>query len=276
MFKLITVLKYLGYYFRYKNKLLFQESNWASGTRVIKDLDKYDVIACQIYSFTTSVLLHRATNNYFIGVVTSAGADTFNTCSIYLRKTGVDTYEFSSSNLQHNALGSHSTMYKNMYGVSRIIGIEPNLSMITEISTGGGVLNLLASLLSGGVRHDQIIANPLENWSIYQREQSKLRERSKLSERIILGWQYQLARICKKVSRWYNLCNYRRTHYGNSVRCTLLRRYGAAQNYRSDKCSSIFIWNNVMFHLHEYFIRNNLEWLEKNVSFLIVWGCSLC
>lgn len=141
MFKLIHALEYLGNYFGMKNKVLYSGSNWASGTRVIKDLDKYDIIACQIYSFTTSVMLHRSTNNYFIGVVTSAGSDTFNTCSLYLRKTGIDTYEFSSSNLQHNASGStaaHSTMYKNVYGITRITGIEPNLSYIQEISSGGG------------------------------------------------------------------------------------------------------------------------------------------
>ena len=147
MFKLISALKYIGYYFRYKNKRLWSGQLVNNQTVTVRDIERYNSIALVLSDYHSNKFICYV-NQYGHcvggGIVTPWSSGGIGNAHALLVKTAANTYRLDndySGYMVNRYSGDHTERIgfsvSGTY-IKEIIGLEPNLSVITEISTGGG------------------------------------------------------------------------------------------------------------------------------------------
>lgn len=160
--KLNQILRNIMNLLAARDKELWSGSNWTEGEKTIPGIDDYSVISVNVYSYSCEILMRR-NGGLFVGICASSSDTAFNTARIMLTNTGEDTYKMDTYSIQHTPSGGHSAIIKAVYGITRIVGVEPIRSKI--LSGGGrllrGILAACRALL-GGVRHEIDVKRHLE------------------------------------------------------------------------------------------------------------------
>lgn len=139
MLKLISILKYIGVYFQYKNKVLW-EGTWKSGAIIVPDALNYDLFYVMVGE--VPCIGYRAGGWFYAFGI----AQDSTTCNSYGLAAYVENFEngfklskATSNFIAHRPGGAHLAVSggNGAETVSKIIGAEPTQDKMLKISTGG-------------------------------------------------------------------------------------------------------------------------------------------
>ena len=159
MFKLIHALKYLGVYFKYKNKVLWEGQLVNNQTITVNDIELYNSIALVLSDHHENKFVcyvNRHGHCVGGGIVTPWSTGGIGNAHAMLKKVGENTYQLDNDYSGY-ALDRYSSNHTERIGFSvsgtyikEIIGLEPNISKITEFSYGGGGGTKFTSIFASG------------------------------------------------------------------------------------------------------------------------------
>lgn len=143
-------------YFKAKNKLLFtSDSEWSSGTKVIKDISKYQTIRVYPWAGYNGILLERVSDVQFKGegMIAGVSEDSIHTSVGMVLNLSGDTVTPSLNIYMFHQGGTGHPAARTCW-IKKIVGVEPILS-----ESWGGVIKLFvlhvhSLMLRGGVQHE--------------------------------------------------------------------------------------------------------------------------
>lgn len=128
--------KALVEYLSMKNKILFDSgTSWDSGTKTIKDISKYQVLQCNLDLGGCSGIALRHHDTAFFGTANANYPAWFASAAFYIALNGDEaTLSWGwVSNMESQAPYT-------IYGIKRIIGIEPIIPDSLANILGGGTV----------------------------------------------------------------------------------------------------------------------------------------
>lgn len=125
-------------YFQLKNKVLWSSStSWASGTKTIPDISKYQTIQVGVGLGSHEGMLYRHGESFRGSAV--IGYDTWMATQSFVLTLNGDSVTISENQMVgHNGSGNHDAMKNKYYGISQLTGIDPIIpDNLLEIIGGG-------------------------------------------------------------------------------------------------------------------------------------------
>lgn len=128
-------------YFRLKNKVLWSSSTeWASGTKTIKDISKYQTLIADISLGGGQMIMYRRSDTVYWGSAVVDYPTWFATFACTLTLSGDKATIGNTYWLSHNQSSSHGAVNKTS-GIKKIVGLDPIVpNNLQEIVSRGGVL----------------------------------------------------------------------------------------------------------------------------------------
>ena len=143
---LANFAKSLKEYFALKNKILWESSSdWDTGAKTIDNISKYQSILVYTSLGNYAMRMERQHDGVFVGSTVVVYPEWHATLgmTLYLGNTnGIanDDTTIGVNWLDHNTTTGHGPATSSLYGIKKIIGLEPYLPQSLQNFLGGGVL----------------------------------------------------------------------------------------------------------------------------------------